>query len=102
MLRTAHAFQSNFLSSHLVILLIAHLTASMKKEVSTLPSSVQSSAAALDKDFNPPSLGDLMLYVLLMQICLGHKQFLSAYNRAHFVLKIMAKAKTTSFAHEIN
>ncbi|KAG2346534.1 hypothetical protein BDR05DRAFT_1057632 [Suillus weaverae] len=102
MLRTAHAFRSNFPSKHPVISFIARLTASMKTEVSTLHSSVQSPAAAPDKDFDPLSLGDLVLYVLLMQICSGRKQFLCAYDRAHFVLKIMAKEKPTSFAREIS
>ncbi|KAG1890367.1 hypothetical protein F4604DRAFT_1914914 [Suillus subluteus] len=102
MLRTAQAFRCNFPSSHLVIPLIGHLTASMKKGVLTPPSSVQSSAAAPDEDFDPLSLGDLVLYVLLMQICSGRKHFLSAYDRAHFILKIMTKAKPTSFAREIN
>ncbi|KAG1789081.1 uncharacterized protein HD556DRAFT_1447363 [Suillus plorans] len=105
MLRTAHAFRSNFPSSHLVIPLIAHLTTSLQsEEVSSLHSSVTSSAASPDEDFDPLSLGDLVLYVLLMQICSGRKQSPSAYDRAHFVLKIMAKAKAkpTSFARKIS
>lgn len=92
MLRTAHAFRSNFPSSHLVIPLIAHLTTSLKsEEASALRSSVTPSAASPNEDFDPLSLGDLVLYVLLMQICSGRKQFPSAYDRAHYVLKIVAR-----------
>ncbi|KAG1840676.1 hypothetical protein C8R48DRAFT_781694 [Suillus tomentosus] len=102
MLRTAHAFRSNFPSSRLVVPLIAHLTTSLKSEgASALHLSVTSSAASPNEDFDPLSLGDLVLYVLLMQICSGCKQFPSAYDRAHLVLKIMAKAKPTSFARKI-
>ncbi|KAG1761626.1 hypothetical protein EDD22DRAFT_628042 [Suillus occidentalis] len=102
MLRTAQAFRSNFPSSHLVIPFIAHLTASLKTEAWTLCSPVQSPAAASDEDFDPLSLGDSVLYVLLMQICSGRRQFPSAYDRAHLILKIMAKAKPTSFSREIS
>ncbi|KAG2128648.1 uncharacterized protein EDB93DRAFT_152532 [Suillus bovinus] len=102
MLRTALAFRSNFPSSHLITPLIARLTASIKTEELTLRSSWQSPAVAPNEDFDPLSLGDLVLYVLLMQICSGRKQFLSAYDRAHLILKIMAKAKPTSFAREID
>ncbi|KAG2108946.1 uncharacterized protein F5147DRAFT_836813 [Suillus discolor] len=103
MLRTAHAFRSNFPSSRLVVPLIAHLTTSLKsEEASALCSSVKSLTASPDEDFDPLSLGDLVLDVLLMQICSGRKQFPSAYDRAHFVLKIMAKAKPTSFARRIS
>jgi hypothetical protein len=102
MLRTAQAFRSNFPSSHLVITFIARLTASLKTEAWTLCSPVQSPAAASDEDFDPLSLGDSVLYVLLMQICSGRRQFPSAYDRAHLILKIMAKAKPTSFSREIS
>lgn len=102
MLRTAQAFRSNFPSSHLVIPFIARLTASLKTEAWTLCSPVQSPAAASDEDFDPLSLGDSVLYVLLMQICSGRRQFPSAYDRAHFILKIMAKAKAISFSREIS
>lgn len=102
MLRTAQAFRSNFPSSRLIIPFIARLTASLKTEASTLCSPVQSPAAASEEDFDPLSLGDSVLYVLLMQICSGRRKFPSAYERAHSILKIMAKAKPTSFSREIS
>lgn len=66
MLRTAHAFRSNLPSSHLVTPFITRLTASLKTEASVLCSPVQSPAAASDEDFDPLSLADSVLYVLLM------------------------------------
>ncbi|KAG1780106.1 hypothetical protein EV702DRAFT_1194877 [Suillus placidus] len=79
----------------------------MKTEVSTLHSSVQSSAAAPDEDFDPLSLGDLVLYVLLMQICSGRKQLLSAYDRARKVHRAFKACRKDvedgmSFAEGVN
>jgi hypothetical protein len=100
MLRTARAFRSvphNFPQSELVAPLIERLTAS----IGTLPP-LQSPAASPDENLDVLSLVDVVLYVLLMQICTGRKQFTSAYDRAHLVLKITEKAKPTPFAHEIS
>ncbi|OJA09736.1 hypothetical protein AZE42_06856 [Rhizopogon vesiculosus] len=105
MLHTAHAFRSspsNFLRSNLVALLIERLTASMETELSALRSLSQSSATFSGEDIDALSLVDVVLYVLLMQICTGRRRFPSAYDRAHLVLKIMEKAKPTLFAHEIS
>ncbi|OAX36396.1 hypothetical protein K503DRAFT_721474 [Rhizopogon vinicolor AM-OR11-026] len=104
-LHTVHAFRSspsNFPQSNLVAPLIERLTASMETELSALRSPSQSSAAFSDEDIGALSLVDVVLYVLLMQICTGRRRFPSAYDRAHLVLKIMEKAKPTLFAHEIS
>ncbi|KIK34372.1 hypothetical protein CY34DRAFT_812970 [Suillus luteus UH-Slu-Lm8-n1] len=99
MLRTARAFRSlpsNFPASELLVPLIAHLTTTME----TLPS--QSPATVPDQDVDALTLIDVVLYVLLLQICTGSKQFETKYDRAHLVFKIMEKAKPTLFADEIS
>jgi hypothetical protein len=104
MLHTARAFlnsQSNCPQSKLVVPLIGRLTTSMEAELSTLRP-LQSPAAVRGEDIDAFSLVDVVLYVLLMQICTGRRQFTSAYDRAHLVLKIMERAKPTSFADEIS
>ena len=105
MLRTARAFRSsptNFPRSKLVVPLIDHLTATTETGFPAYRLPLQSLAAVPDGDIDALSLVDVVLYVLLMQICTGRKRFPSAYDRAHLVLKIMEKAKFTSFAHEIS
>ncbi|KAG1745749.1 hypothetical protein EDB19DRAFT_1692507 [Suillus lakei] len=105
MLRTARAFRSfpvNFLASELLVPLIAQLTATMETEGPALRPPLPSPAAPLDQDVDALTLVDVVLYVLLMQICTGSKQFETAYERAHLVFRIMEKAKPTSFADEIN
>ncbi|KAG1840672.1 hypothetical protein C8R48DRAFT_781690 [Suillus tomentosus] len=105
MLRTARAFRSlpaNIHASELLIPLIAQLTDTMKTEVSALRPLSQSPAAVLDQDVDALTLVDVVLYVLLMQICTGIRQFETAYDRAHLVFRIMEKAKPTSFADEIS
>ncbi|KAG1780108.1 hypothetical protein EV702DRAFT_1186008 [Suillus placidus] len=99
MLRTARAFRSlpaNFLTSQLLVPLIAQLTATME----TPP--LQAPVAVLDQNVDALTLVDVVLYVLLMQICTGSRQFETAYDRAHLVFRIMEKAKPTSFADEIS
>jgi hypothetical protein len=99
MLRTARAFRSspsNFPASELLVPLIAQLTTTME----TPPS--QSPATVPDQDVDARTLIDVVLYVLLMQICTGSRQFETTYDRAHLVFRIMEKAKPTSFANEIN
>jgi hypothetical protein len=98
MLRTARAFRSlpvNFPVSELLVPLIAHLTTTMESPPS------QSPATVLDQDVDALTLVDVVLYVLLMQICTGSRRFETAYDRAHLVFRIMEKAKPTSFADEI-
>jgi hypothetical protein len=104
MLRTARAFRSlpaNFLASELLVPLIAQLTNTMETEVPALRPPSQSPAAVLDQDIDALTLVDVVLYVLLMQICTGSRQFETAYDRAHLVFRIMEKAKPTRFADEI-
>jgi hypothetical protein len=62
----------------------------------------QSPAAVPDQDVDALTLVDVVLYVLLMQICTGSRRFETAYDRAHLVFRIMEKAKPTSFADEIS
>ncbi|KAG1809379.1 uncharacterized protein BJ212DRAFT_605672 [Suillus subaureus] len=105
MLRTARAFRSvpaNFPASELLVPLIAQLTNTMETEMSALRPPLQSPVAVLDQNIDALALVDVVLYVLLMQICMGGKQFETAYDRAHLVFRIMEKAKPTSFADEIN
>ncbi|KAG1732923.1 uncharacterized protein EDB91DRAFT_1057851, partial [Suillus paluster] len=105
MLCTARAFRSlpsNFPESDLVVPLIARLTTSMRADVSALHPLFHSPVAVPNKDSDALSLVDVVLYVLLMQISTGCRQFHSVYNRAHLVLKIMEKAKPNSFADEIS
>ncbi|KAG2035423.1 hypothetical protein BDR03DRAFT_962620, partial [Suillus americanus] len=106
MLRTARAFRSspsNIPKSDLIVALIAHLASgSVETEVPALRPPLQSPAAVPDEDFDPSTLVDVVLYVLPMQICTGHKRFSSSYDRAHLLLRIMEKSKPTSFADEIN
>ncbi|KAG1823140.1 hypothetical protein EV424DRAFT_1511077 [Suillus variegatus] len=105
MLRTVRAFRSlpaNFLESELLVPLIARLADTVETEVSALRPPLQSPAAVLDKDVDALTLVDVVLYVLLMQICTGSRRFETAYDRAYLVFKIMEKAKLTSFADEIN
>ncbi|KAG2128646.1 uncharacterized protein EDB93DRAFT_1184122, partial [Suillus bovinus] len=102
MLHTARAFRSlpaNFFASELLVPLIAQLTDTTEIEVSVLR---QSPAAVLEQNFDALTLVDVVLYVLLMQICTGTRQFETAYDRAHLVFRIMEKAKPTSFADEIS
>jgi len=105
MLRTARAFRSlpsNLPGSNLLVPLIEVLTAStIGPEPTALRPSLQSPAAVPDEDNDALSFVDVVLYVLLMQICTGQRQFPSAYDRAHLVFKIMEKARPTSFAHEV-
>ncbi|KAG1874951.1 hypothetical protein F4604DRAFT_1680810 [Suillus subluteus] len=96
MLRTARAFRSlpaNFLKSELLVPLIAQLTNTMETEVAALRPTI-----TVTSDCPGPGL----LYVLLMQICTGSRQFETAYDRAHLVFRIMEKAKPTLFADEIS
>ncbi|KAG1841435.1 hypothetical protein DFJ58DRAFT_732445 [Suillus subalutaceus] len=105
MLRTARAFRSlpaNFLASELLVPLIAQLTNTMETEVPALRPPIQSPATVLDQDVDALTLVDVVLYVLLMQICTGSRWFETAYDRAHLVFRIMEKAKPTSFADEIS
>ncbi|KAG1745750.1 hypothetical protein EDB19DRAFT_2023632 [Suillus lakei] len=105
MLRTARAFRSlpvNFFASELLVPLIAQLTSTMETEGSALRPPLQSPAAVLDQDVDALMLVDVVLYVLLMQICTGSKRFETAYDRAHLVFRTLEKAKPTSFADEIN
>jgi hypothetical protein len=106
MLRTAQAFlrlPTSLLKRTLLVSLIDRLTADARTESAALcQPSVQSRTAVPDKDIDPLSFVDVALYVLLMQICTGRKQFPSAYDRAHLVLTIMEKGKPASFAHEIS
>ncbi|KAG1893501.1 uncharacterized protein F5891DRAFT_1176447 [Suillus fuscotomentosus] len=105
MLRTARAFRSlpaNFHASELLVPLIARLTDTMETEVSALCPPSQSPAAVLGQDVDALTLVDVVLYVLLMQICMGIRQFETAYDRAHLVFRIMEKSKPTSFADEIS
>ncbi|KAG1791233.1 uncharacterized protein HD556DRAFT_1486714 [Suillus plorans] len=105
MLRTVRAFRSlpvNFLASQLLVPLIGRLTDTMETEVSALHPPSQSPAAVLDQDVDALTLVDVVLYVLLMQICTGIRQFETAYDRAHLVFRIMEKSKPTLFADEIS
>ncbi|KAG2108953.1 uncharacterized protein F5147DRAFT_159954 [Suillus discolor] len=105
MLRTVRAFRSlpaNFLASQLLVPLIGRLTDTMETEVSALHPPSQSPAAVLDQDVDALTLVDVVLYVLLMQICTGSRRFETAYDRAHLVFRIMEKAKPTPFADEIS
>lgn len=100
MLRTARAFRSlpaNFPASELLVPLIAALTTTT---MDTPPS--QSPATVPDQDVDALTLVDVVLYVLLMQICTGSRRFETAYDRAHLVFRIMEKAKPTLFADEIS
>jgi len=105
MLRTARAFRSlpsNFPESNLLVPLIEVLTAStIRPEPPALRPPLQSPTAVPDEDNDALSFVDVVLYVLLMQICTGQRQFPSAYDRAHLVFKIMEKARPTTFAHEV-
>ncbi|KAG2754150.1 hypothetical protein P692DRAFT_20854626 [Suillus brevipes Sb2] len=99
MLRTARVFRSlptNFPASELLVPLIAHLTTTMESPPSQSPTAVP------DQDVDALTLVDVVLYVLLMQICTGSRRFETAYDRAHLVFRIMEKAKPTSFADEIS
>ncbi|KAG1887143.1 hypothetical protein F4604DRAFT_1951057 [Suillus subluteus] len=105
MLHTARAFQSlpaSLTASELFVPLITQLTNTVEKEVSALRPPLQSPAVVLDQDVDALTLVDVVLYVLLMQICTGSRQFETAYDRAHLVFRIMEKAKPTSFADEIS
>ncbi|KAG2064531.1 hypothetical protein BDR04DRAFT_1235061 [Suillus decipiens] len=105
MLRTAHAFRSllaGSLASELLVPLIAQLSNTKESEMSALHRPSQSLTPVLDQDGDILTLVDVVLYVLLMQICTGSRQFDTAYDRAHTVFRIMEKAKPTSFADEIN
>jgi hypothetical protein len=106
MLRTAYAFlrlPSNLPQSILLVPLIKHLTAGARTESEAFcQPPVQSRTTVPDEDVDPLSFVDVPLYVLLMQICTGHKQFPSAYDRAYLVLAIMEKGKPDSFAHELS
>ncbi|KAG2152730.1 hypothetical protein DEU56DRAFT_775677 [Suillus clintonianus] len=104
MLRTSRAFRClpmNFLASELLVPLIGRLTATTETEVSAPRQPLQSPTAVPGSDIDALKLVDIELYALLMQICMGSKRLPSAYDRAHLVLKIMEKAKPTSFADEI-
>ncbi|KAG2127916.1 uncharacterized protein EDB93DRAFT_1235100 [Suillus bovinus] len=104
-LRTVRVFRSlpaNFLASELLVPLIARLTDTMETEASALRPPLQSPEAVLHPKVDALTLVDVVLYVLLMQICTGSRRFETAYDRAHLVFKIMEKAKPTSFADEIN
>jgi hypothetical protein len=106
MLRTACVFlhfQSNLPGSILLVPLIKRLAAGARTKSEALcQPSVQSRTAVPDEGVDPLSFVDVPLYLLLMQICTGRKQFPSAYDRAHLVLVIMEKGKPASFAHEIS
>ncbi|KAG2354851.1 hypothetical protein BDR07DRAFT_1494035 [Suillus spraguei] len=105
MLRTARAFRSspaNFHASELLVPLISRLTNTVETQVSALHPLSQSSAAVFDQDVDALTLIDVVLYVLLMQLCTGSRRFETAYDRAHLVFRIMEKAKPTSFADEIS
>jgi hypothetical protein len=94
MLRTAQAFMrlpTNILKSILLVPLVERLTADARAE-----------SAVSDRDVDPLSFVDVALYVLLMQICTGRKQFPSAYDRAHLVLTVMEKGKPAPIAREVN
>ena len=104
MLRTARAFRSlprHLPKSDLLVPLIDCLASRTETESST-PFSSQSPPAPPDEDIDALSLVDVVLYVLLMQICTGRKQFSSAYDRAHLVFKVVENAESTAFAHEIS
>jgi hypothetical protein len=99
MLRTARAFRSlpvNFPASELLVPLIARLTTTMETPPSQPPATV------LNQDVDAHTLVDVVLYVLLMQICTGSRRFETVYDRAHLVFRIMEKAKPTLFADEIS
>jgi len=102
MLRTARAFRSspiNLPESNLLVPLIEHLTIIGSTE--TLQPPLQSQTTVPDEDIDALSFVDVALYVLLMQIYTGRKQFASAYDRAYVVLKFIEK-RSTPFADGIN
>ncbi|KAG2108949.1 uncharacterized protein F5147DRAFT_836816 [Suillus discolor] len=101
MLRSARAFLS-WPVYGLLVPLIARLTDPTESEVSAPRPPSQSPVAVPDQDVDALTLVDVGLYVLLMQICTGIRQFETAYGRAHLVFRIMDKAKPTSFADEIS
>jgi hypothetical protein len=104
MLRTTRAFRrlpSNLPESDLVVPLIECLTATTQTESSAPRPPLQSRMAVSEGDTDPLSYVDVALYMLLMEICTGRKQFPSAYDRAYLVLTMMEKGNPTSFAREI-